>query len=349
MKHLNYFYLLLLLLLTGVGVYFIFKPFLISIVLAFILSRLFYSWYQKIQAILRNESIAAFLATLLLLVVIFLPIFLVGKIAAEEVVDLYRTINLDSRQLSVWQDRWQELTKTYPFLNTLVSFDENSWRQLAQNINHLLILLGKYLYQNGRYFLFTLFITTFCLYYFFKDGDRLIKKIMQLSPLSNQKEQKLLDDFINVSRATLRGSLIIAIVQGLLATLIFLIFHIPSAVLLGVLTTIFALIPMIGTAIIWLPVGLILVAQGSVWAGIIILLYGALIVGSVDNLLRPQLIKNTAHLHPLLVFLSTMGGLAFFGLAGFILGPVLTVFFLNLLSIYQEEFQEELERFNQGE
>ncbi len=352
MKKLNHLYLLTLIIAIGIGLYFIFRPFLVAIFLAFILSRLFNDWYQKILKILKNPSFSAFVASALIFLIIFLPLLFVGKLVATELVNSYQVITSENFKTDffAWRDSSLKTINEHPSLiNKLTETDllnNKNINTLLKNTGNLLTTLAKYLYQGTSNFLFTLFIMFFCLYYFFKDGDRLINKIIQLSPLKNSQEEKLLENFIDISRATLKGSLIIAIVQGGLTTILLVATGIPSAVLLGVIATIFALIPMFGTAVVWLPIGLITLALGNIWQGITILLVGSLIIGSIDNILRPYLVGKNTSLHPLLVFLSTVGGISFFGIAGFLLGPVTVVLFLNLLEIYKTEFANELRKFN---
>ncbi len=352
MKKLNHLYLLTLIIAIGIGLYFIFKPFLVAIFLAFILSRLFNEWYQKIFRVLKNPSFSAFITSSIIFLIIFLPLVFVGKLVATELVSSYQVVTSENFKTDFinWRDSSLETINQHPSLTNKLAqtnlLDNKNISTLLKNTGNLLTALAKYLYQGTSNFLFTLFIMFFCLYYFFKDGDRLINKIVQLSPLKNSQEEKLLENFIGISRATLKGSLIVAIIQGGLTTILFIATGIPSAILLGVIATVFALIPMLGTAIVWLPVGLITLTLGNLWQGITILLVGALIIGSIDNILRPYLVGKNTSLHPLLVFLSTIGGITFFGITGFLLGPVTVVLFLNLLEIYKTEFASELKKFN---
>lgn len=156
-----------------------------------------------------------------------------------------------------------------------------------------------------------------------------------------------MDRFIMISRATLKGSLVVAIVQGSLVGITLSIAGVPSAVLWGLVAVFFSLIPMIGTAIIWVPAGIISLIMGNVWQGLFILITGALLISTIDNFLRPKLVGNETSLHPLLVFFSSLGGIFAFGLAGFLLGPVVVVLFTTLLDMYKSEFQRELTRLNQ--
>ncbi len=353
MKNLNNLFLIALLLLVGLGMYEIFKPFLVAIFMAFILSQLFKNWYNKLLAIFKKPALASFITSLIVFLLIFAPLLLITKLATSEIIQNYQLIDSGSLGSNVLdlKEKTIAMFNSYPLpagianpMEIIKNIDVNN---LVKQTGGIITILAKYIYQSISQLIFTLFIMFFCLYYFFKDNTKLINRIFDLSPLKNSQEKKLLKNFIDISRATLKGSLVIAIVQGTMTTILFMFTGVSSAVLLGVIATLFALIPMVGTAIIWLPVGIIMLILGHIWQGITILLVGALVIGTVDNILRPQLVGNSTSLHPLIVFLSTLGGISFFGLTGFLLGPVTAVLFLNLLDIYKTEFKEDLKKFNQ--
>ncbi len=169
---------------------------------------------------------------------------------------------------------------------------------------------------------------------------------MNISPLKNKQEKLIVSKFVSISRATLKGTLVIALIQGALMTLLFLATGVKSSILWGLVTVLVSLIPMIGTILVWLPVGIVMILMGSLWQGIAIFLLGGIVVSNVDNLLRPKLVGDETSLHPLWVFLSTLGGIAVFGVAGFLLGPVIVVLFMTLLHIYEIEFKTDLKKFN---
>jgi predicted PurR-regulated permease PerM len=175
----------------------------------------------------------------------------------------------------------------------------------------------------------------------------MIQKAMNLSPLKNRQEKLLLANFINTSRATLKGSLVVAILQGILSGIILWIAGIPSAVLLGVISFFVSLIPFAGPALILVPIGVISLFLGNIWQGIVLIVFAILVVSTIDNFIRPKLVEEGSGLHPLLVFLSTLGGIALFGIAGFLLGPVIMVLLITLLDIYRREFKVDLKKFNQ--
>lgn len=346
MKHyFNTTFLFILIGLVGVASFFILQPFVTALLLAFVLSQLFEGWYKRALKLVgkKNTGWASFITCTLIFLIIFVPIVLIGTLAAAEANSLRKTFAenhlaekfSESIKYTLANENWLS-----PFLTPEKLSDA------AKSIGNLGFDVVKKTYEGTVSFIFMTFVMFFSLYYFFKDGHRLIKKVMDLSPLKNSEEELLLKKFIGISRATLKGTLVIAIIQAALTGFIFLITGTPSAILLGLLTILVSLIPMMGAAIVWAPVGILMIMFGHVWEGVTILIFGAVVVSTIDNILRPKLVGNEASLHPLLVLLATLGGIALFGISGFLLGPVIIVLFITLLDIYKLEFGKDLKRFN---
>lgn len=354
MKHqFNITFLFGLLFLVGFGAYLTLKPFLVSLLVAFVLSQLFNNWYKKILSKTGNRKPLASLTTsLIILLLVLLPIVLITSIALTEVNDLYREIKANNltERISYSIDNLPlekiGISASSYNLKSFLNFD-----QIIEGIKNNEGLIREFFsktYEGTTSFVFMIFIMFFSLYYLFKDSDELLKKVMNISPLKNKQEQVLLDKFIAISRATLKGSLVIAIVQATLVAIIFWITGVSSPILWGLIAIIFALIPLVGAGIIWLPVGLFMLILGNIWQGILIIAFGTLVISTIDNVMRPYLVGNDTSLHPLLVLLSTLGGISLFGMIGFLLGPVTIVLFISLLDIYQLEFKADLKRFNTG-
>jgi predicted PurR-regulated permease PerM len=353
-NNLNSAFLLILIVLAGICAYLVFKPFLVALFLAFVISQLFKKLYNKINSKFRNHpSLASLSLCIILFFLLVIPFFLTGSLVAKEASDLYQNIQKDEWQTKIKAVSTSPILKELNLDLTIFNLDyigsENS-QQIAsslQKTGNFIFSAIKKTYQGVTHFIFMTFVVFFSLYYLFKDGDAMLKKIMALSPLKNKEENKLLKNFIAISKATLKGSLVIAIIQGVLLTIVLAITGVTSPVILGLVTILASLIPMLGAALVWLPVGIIMLALGNIWQGALILIFGALVVSTIDNFLRPKLVGKETSLHPILVFLSTIGGIALFGLVGILLGPVIIVFLVSLLDIYQVEFKEELEMMNQ--
>jgi predicted PurR-regulated permease PerM len=201
-------------------------------------------------------------------------------------------------------------------------------------------------YQNVVGSIIWIFVMFFSLYYFLIEGRKVVDKIMYLSPLRDKYEEELSHKFTSMTRATLKGTIIIGVIQGSLGGIMFWIAGVPSFVIWGVIMVILSIIPAIGSGLVWAPAGIILLFTGNIWEGIFVLLFGGIFISLVDNILRPKLVGNDTEMHPLLVFFATLGGLISFGIIGFIIGPVIMALFLALWEIYGKEFKRQLNKFN---
>jgi predicted PurR-regulated permease PerM len=181
------------------------------------------------------------------------------------------------------------------------------------------------------------------MFYFFRDGDRIVQRVMYLSPLDKRYEQMFVDRLISVARATLRGSLVVGLVQGSIGALTLWAAGAKAPLLWGVVMMFTAMIPMLGTWIILYPNAIVLYSQGHVVGGTVVVLMTALVITNVDNVIRPRLVGKRARMHDLLVFFSTLGGIAAYGIFGFIVGPIIAALLMALLEIYALEFKHQLD------
>jgi predicted PurR-regulated permease PerM len=190
--------------------------------------------------------------------------------------------------------------------------------------------------------LFTLFVWLYTMYFFLMDGDKLLEKILYYLPLQDHDEQQMLDRFTSVTRATLKGTAVIGILQGGLAGLAFWAVGIPSATFWGVIMVVLSIIPSVGTAVVWLPAAIILGLGGAIGKAVGLLVFCGLAVGSLDNLLRPILVGKDTQMHELMIFFGTMGGIFMFGVVGVIIGPIIAALFVTIWEIYGQAFADVL-------
>jgi predicted PurR-regulated permease PerM len=169
---------------------------------------------------------------------------------------------------------------------------------------------------------------------------------MQLSPLRDKYEKVLIAKFNSITRATIKGTTIIAIIQGVLGGMLFAFTGVPSPVLLGILMTVSSVIPSFGSGLVWLPVGILMLVFGYFTQGLIILLVGGLVISMIDNFIRPKLVGRDTQMHPLMILFSTLGGIALFGISGFIVGPIILSLFVAFWDIYALEFKAQLKEYN---
>src|SRR3989304_2074155 len=206
-------------------------------------------------------------------------------------------------------------------------------KYLKQGTSWILSNFGS-IFSSFSFFLFNIAIFVIMLYYLFKHGRALKKLAVKLSPLPNQKDSKIIERFEHAIHSIMRGSIIIAVLQGIIAGLGFAIFGLPQAALWGSLAAISALIPGVGTSLVLAPAIIYLGVFGTMPAAIGLLIWGVLAVGLVDNFLAPRLLSQGSKIHPFLIFLSVLGGLIFFGPIGFLIGPLALSLLLTLFEIY---------------
>lgn len=183
-----------------------------------------------------------------------------------------------------------------------------------------------------------IFLCILSLYYFYVDGERWLLDLRDLLPLPERHSTAFFREFRAVAHAVFFGNIVTAIAQGVLGGLAFMAVGIPGAVLYGSLIALAGVLPLVGAVLVWGPAAFYLFSQGHIGAGIFMLAWGVLVVGTVDNILRPILTRGGLRMHPLLVFLSIFGGLAAFGFAGLMLGPLFAALFLASVRIYATEF-----------
>jgi predicted PurR-regulated permease PerM len=187
-------------------------------------------------------------------------------------------------------------------------------------------------------FLIGLIVMIISLYYFLADGPEMVKAVMKLSPLDNRYEEQLLQEFGNISRAVVLATLLSALAQGALAGFGFFVAGLESVFFLMVLTTLLAMIPFVGAGAVWIPSSLwLILGEDRYWAGILLALYGALVISMVDNLIKPMVLHGRSNLHPLLALLSVLGGVKALGPIGIFVGPMVLAFLQTLLNMLSHE------------
>lgn len=325
----------LLILLAGIFIltFFIFKPFFSALILAVVFATIFESLHKKVLAMTREKkSLAALITTVSVLGVVIAPLAFLGIQIFQEATQLYSFLvsNNGAVELSYSiGDTLQSLKKFSPAPIEL-SFDASQY--FKQGLSWLLQYLGL-LFTSVAKVIVNVFIFLIALYYLFKDGHKLKKAVIALNPLRDIHGEIIFNKLALAINSVVRGSLMVAIVQGILTGLGFAIFGVPNATLWGSVATIAALIPGVGTALVTLPAILYLYFSGKILFASGLLIWGV-VVGLADNFLRPALVGREVQLHPFLILLSTLGGIVFFGPPGFLLGPLVLSLLFTLLEIY---------------
>jgi predicted PurR-regulated permease PerM len=330
-------FLLILIVIALFGSFIIMKPFFISIFLAFMLVTMFDKTNKKLLKKLGGrKTLASLLMCLWVMIILVIPFFIITAMTVKEADNLIKEFQNKNVAINLESVQNLPIIQSFDF-KKFFSFEGNfdQLAKSAQSVTNYLFSTIKAIYTGATNFIFILVVCFFALYYFFKDGNLIIKKIMDLSPLPSSQEREIFEKFNVMTVATIKGTLVIALIQGLLMGIVFWIAGVQAPTIWGLVTALVSIIPLLGVFLIWLPAGIILLFMGNIWQAILIMLAGGIIISSIDNFLRPKLIEGETSLHPLLVFLATLGGIAVFGPLGFVIGPVIITLLITLLEIYQ--------------
>lgn len=350
LKNFNVYFFFIILTLVSVLTFFIFKPFMMAILLAAVLAIIFHGPYEFFVKITGGRNKISALLTSFLGMLIFIGIFLgIAGLIAKEATSLYQSSNGSGNVYVEYVNPVINSINENKLLRSLgaeslIGKDtiNNAVKQLGQGTISLL----QKTYQGVAHFLFLAIVMFFTLYYFLVEGKELVKQIMYMSPMRDSHEKLLVEKFISISRATMKGTLIVGIVQGSIGGITFALVGVPSAITWGIVMVFLSLIPMFGTSLVWFPAGIIMILIGNIWQGVVILAVGFGIISIIDNFLRPELVGKDTQMHPLVVFFATLGGISLLGFLGFIIGPIVVALFLTLWDIYAAEFKKQLKGYN---
>jgi predicted PurR-regulated permease PerM len=318
--------------------------FLMAIFLAGLFSALARPVYRYIKFRFGGRRHLASVTTMLLMIVLVLiPLmFLIGIIVGQAI-DVGQSVTPWVKQLIDQPDRLTAYLEHLPFYDELVPYRElilEKSGQLVGSASKLIVNGLSFATLGTANFLFMTFVFLYTMYFFQMDGVKLIRKILYYLPLGSDDENLMLDKFTSVTRATLKGSLLIGLLQGGLAGIAFAVAGINNAVFWGTVMAVLSIIPSIGSALIWVPACAILILQGSIGAGVGLLIFCGLVVGSLDNVLRPILVGKDTKMHELMIFFGTLGGIMMFGIPGIFIGPLIASLFVTIWELYGVAFSD---------
>jgi predicted PurR-regulated permease PerM len=288
----------------------------------------------------QRRSVAAGLTLLLIVVLVLFPVALIGESLVNEGSTVYRRIQSGELDVSAW---FRQVYAALPgwAVDLLNRFGLTNLEAVQARLSGFLARGAQLaaaqalnLGQNTFQFVVALFVMLYLLFFLLRDGDVLSRRIRAAIPMQPERQRSLAGRFTTVIRATIKGNLVVALVQGALSGLIFWILGVGAPVLLGVLSVLLSLLPAIGAAVVWVPVAIYLFAIGEVWRSVVLVVFCALVIGSVDNILRPILVGKDTKLPDYVVLISTLGGLAVFGANGFVIGPVIAALFVAVWEIF---------------
>jgi predicted PurR-regulated permease PerM len=320
-------------------------PFIYPLFWAGIIASLFNPLYHSLQRRWNVASCNAALVLLLILLIIILPAVLIGSVLLNESIQIYQSISADPSSIQKATQGFIKALTHQPYLakmNIKQSFWVEKIAEMTKNIVNYIFVYLTSLTQNTIVFLVKFIIMFYALFFFIRDGEHIFNAIMDLFSLGQGREKVLFEHFITAAKSTLKVTVIIGGLQGSLGGLIFYITGMEGSLIWGGLMIFAAIIPAVGCSIIWAPAGILMLLTGHVREGVIILLFGTFVISMVDTLLRPILIGKDVQLHTLVIFLSSLGGIALFGFSGFVIGPIIASLLMAILEMYNELYRKDI-------
>lgn len=306
---------------------------------AIVLAVLLYPMQRHTTARLGGrKSAAAALVTVFALVFIIAPVLFIGGLIIQESLDLHGRITRGEFDAGAAIQPLRDLVPRVEEWARSIGLEID---ELVDNLRTIALHAGQFtanlilgIGENAAALALRFFLALYLLFFLLKDGETIYAALRDAIPLPREQKALFFDRFAAVTVATLKGALVIGLVQGALGGFIFVLLGIPGAVFWGALMAILSAVPAIGPPLIWVPAAVILIIQGNVASGVILIAFGTLVIGMVDNLLRPPLVGRGTQMPDYLVLFSTLGGIGLFGISGIVLGPIVIAFFLTAWQIF---------------
>ncbi|MDD5578075.1 MAG: AI-2E family transporter [Methylobacter sp.] len=342
-KNTPYILFLAFVLLVTMSFFWLIKDFLLACFWAIILAVVFDPTYQRFKQYFKNSEKLPLLLTMLMIILVFvIPFLTISLMIAEESTDYYKRI--ESGEVNP-QHYFQDALSFLPNLNRLPHIRGISFEQISASIGNAVTQSVKYIAQQVPAFtqnildlMVQVALAFYILFFLLRDGRQLIRKFIHIIPIGDRIEIELFERFTSVARATVKGGLIVAVIQGSIGGILFWSLGIPAAFLWGTLMIVLSLLP-IGSALVWGPAAVILFLQGQTLKAVVLLGIGMLGIAMIDNFLRPRLIGQDIKMPDYLVLVSTLGGLAWFSLTGFVLGPIIAALFITCWDLLGKDSQ----------
>jgi predicted PurR-regulated permease PerM len=338
----------LLLLVTAISAAFVamIRAFLLTILLAAIFAGLSYPVYQWLLRWLRGRAaLAAILTLVLLLTLVMAPLLAVLGTGANEALRVAETIRPRLEQLVDQPGEFDRRLQALPGYEHIAPYRAQILRGASDLLGSTSAFLFAALSATTRataVFIVQFLVMVYTMFFFLTGGPGLLRAVLAYLPLTEADKQRMVGTFVSVTRATLKGTVLIGVAKGVMGGLAFWAVGIEGGVFWGMVMTVLAIVPGVGSALIWVPASVILIATGEVWRGIALAAFCALVLESLDNVMRPRLVGQDIGMHELLIFFSTLGGLLFFGAMGFILGPILAALFVTAWEMFGTTFRSSL-------
>ncbi|MBK7142187.1 MAG: AI-2E family transporter [bacterium] len=319
-------------------------PFFAPLMWATVFAILFHPLYKRLLKRVKRPGLASILILFLIIIVIIGPVVLLSVMLVEQaasavqrVTEMRQSGQLDTiwSQVAPWWDSVVQRLSPYVDIQKLdlraMTEDAVSW------LGNFFVNQTSWIIANVSKAIFYFLLMLFTLYYLLKDGEKLVERIAALMPLERSRTNAMLKELHGIINSTMISGIVIALIQGAVGGMMFALVGIPSALFWGAIMAFLSVIPLLGAFIIYVPAGLILIINGDVVQGCIIIGVGTLIVSQIDNFLRPYMVAGGTNMHPLMLFLSMTGGIALLGIEGLIAGPLVAAAFVTILEVFEIE------------
>ena len=341
---------IVMLTLVTVGFIWILLPYYAALFWATTLAVIFYPLHRRLLMKLKGRNnVAATITLLVVLLIVIIPMIIISAALIQEIATAYKRISSGEFNLGVYVTQVAEALP--PAVHTVLSYlGLGDLTGIQERITQGALTGGKFiasqavsLGQNTAHLLIGLGVMLYVLFFLLRDGAQLARHTKHFIPLSEEHKQHFIRKFATVIRATVKGNIVVAITQGTLGGLMFWALGIQGALLWGVVMTLLSLLPAVGAALIWAPVAIYFLVTGAYIQGIVLTAFGVLVIGLIDNILRPILVGKDTKLPDWIILVSTLGGLSVFGLNGFVLGPLAAALFMSAWDLFPSAV-----RLNQG-
>ncbi|MDO8499871.1 MAG: AI-2E family transporter [bacterium] len=346
LRHIIFFALLVI---STIFFLYMVAPFAYPIFWAAIIAGVFYPLYRTIKGKTKSPNFSAAITLVIAVIVIIIPLASFATLIVGESLQVFS--DLENNGTNVGEAlqntfKWVKTTLSVPGLDFNEQFWADKFAEASREVTTVVFTSAKAVTQNSLSFIVKLVLMLYTLFFFLRDGEAWLKTLMRLCPLGDKYEKRLYQKFVTTTSATLKGTVVIGGLQGLLGALLFMATGVEGALIWGLLLAVSSVIPAFGTGLIWAPIGLYMLFTGAIWQGVLILVVGVSVISTVDNFIRPILIGQHTKMHPIIILFSTLGGIILFGVSGLVIGPVISSLFITFWQMYDEYYQDELKNNN---
>lgn len=337
--------------LVGVSLAFVLlmKPFFGPIFWAIAIALIFHPFQLfLVRRLGVRPNVNALITLTVCMLIVVIPVLVLVTSLVAEGLGIYEQIQDGEIKPGEYID---QVNNSFPAIQALLAQFDINFSEIRDRVVSLFVGGSQFLAkqalgvgQNTFQFFLGLALMVYLAFFLLRDGSKLVDLLIRALPLGDERERLLFAKFAEVTRATVKGNLLIAIIQGALGGIIFWLLGIGGALLWGVVMAIFSLLPAVGAALVWVPAAIYLAAVGNILEAVVLTIFGVVVIGLADNVLRPILVGRDTKLPDYIVLLSTLGGLAMFGINGFVMGPLVAALFMAFWGIFIREFSEESQR-----